>query len=1132
MDPAAEVDYGMTIFSEETASHSEPIVDIVAVQGLGSHPYWTWMRNGVNWLQDLLPQAVPGARISAWGCNTHYIGRVPQYNLYQCGANLLRSLDLHRSQALITAALDPDKYSLLCDSVVGIIYLGTPHTGTTAATAANKILMAVKTMDLAMVNLSIIHELENGSSTLFELQSSMHVRYKHCKVVCFYETVPDSKTKVMIVPQESACLTDGSDECALETDHSGMNKFDSARDANFIKISDAIKALFQLAKESDFRGVSISGLRGEGQPLQRKGGYPRRTLSKYFSGREKELGLIDAAFKDEDEEDDSPITVAIHGMHGIGKTQVALAYIRLSRRKKDDVIWINGDNFESARASFIAVIGLSSSDPDAMSKTCRWLEERAESGSKGWLLVLDNFTSHATSFFEHLPTAAPAGRILITTNEEDLANLKTTEMRGRKRCISLEKMEESESLYLFLKSCALPPAIETKEETKELAREILQLLGNLPIAIAQAASYQKRDGRHLEGLLEVLSNKDGKMKVLGHRYSAIDSSIRPLARLFNVAFSELEESYHDRADLLRLLSFLCPENIPIRLFSSFKYEEIPTPPVSTRKKSTWSCFRRQRRAAPAVQKPPLCRNLRNLLSDKTRRQEELYQLKKVSMLEQAVGTDHTIGLSYTMHDIICFLIQSLGVAPDTELTWFTLASDILYAVMADELEPESEQYMLNLAMCIPHITVLARLDVLERYRVPQFAYICHLAGGYFYDTYEPAEAVNMYSIAVSDRERACEEGLEPDEYNLLLSLQDLGNAERALDNYEAAQKLYDRALTGMTAIIGPDAPVTLRVRTKLAALAENQALYANAEEQYNKVIQGMGNASETETELSYVKEGLALVYRMQGLYVKSAEYLEEVRGMQKRDQSLDEYHPQVIQSQQNLAIAYFDLGRYTEAESLLVSSLERSREKYDDTHEITARSAMNLAMVWVYQGRFEDSEGMALRAIGPATTGFDPIKECTRFKRPYLIDALEILARTHEDLHKNAEAEAEYNVVLQSRESVLRPGHHLIFRTKESLARVYGDSGPEKASRAFAIFEEVLDNHRKELGEEHPDTLLTLQNYGSFLKRQGEKHVGKAQRVLEEAFEGRTRVLGPAHPLTLVSKASLVGMDVVKNGDV
>lgn len=82
--------------------------------------------------------------------------------------------------------------------MVGIVYLGTPHTWTTAATAANKILTIVKSIDLAMINMSIIQELEKGSSTLFELQSNMHIRYKHCKVVCFYETVPDSKTKVMV----------------------------------------------------------------------------------------------------------------------------------------------------------------------------------------------------------------------------------------------------------------------------------------------------------------------------------------------------------------------------------------------------------------------------------------------------------------------------------------------------------------------------------------------------------------------------------------------------------------------------------------------------------------------------------------------------------------------------------------------------------------------------------------------------------------------------------------------------------------------------------------------------------------------------------------------------------------------
>ena len=79
----------------------------------------------------------------------------------------------------------------------------------------------------------------------------------------------------------------------------------------------------------------------------------------------------------------------------------------------------------------------------------------------------------------------------------------------------------------------------------------------------------------------------------------------------------------------------------------------------------------------------------------------------------------------------------------------------------------------------------------------------------------------------------------------------------------------------------------------------------------------------------------------------------------------------MIQSQQNLAIAYFDLGRYTEAESLLVSILERSREKYNDTHEITTRVAMNLAMVWVYPNGYHDAEVSMQRVVATGAGRFD-----------------------------------------------------------------------------------------------------------------------------------------------------------------
>ena len=43
-------------------------VSIVAVHGLGGHPYDTWTHdNGIMWLRDLLPLDMSDARIMTWG---------------------------------------------------------------------------------------------------------------------------------------------------------------------------------------------------------------------------------------------------------------------------------------------------------------------------------------------------------------------------------------------------------------------------------------------------------------------------------------------------------------------------------------------------------------------------------------------------------------------------------------------------------------------------------------------------------------------------------------------------------------------------------------------------------------------------------------------------------------------------------------------------------------------------------------------------------------------------------------------------------------------------------------------------------------------------------------------------------
>jgi serine/threonine protein kinase len=63
--------------------------------------------------------------------------------------------------------------------------------------------------------------------------------------------------------------------------------------------------------------------------------------------------------------------------------------------------------------------------------------------------------------------------------------------------------------------------------------------------------------------------------------------------------------------------------------------------------------------------------------------------------------------------------------------------------------------------------------------------------------------------------------------------------------------------------------------------------------------------------------------------------------------------------------------------------------------------------------------------------------------------------------------------------------------------------------------EAALAIRRRELGDDHPDTLTSLNNYASVLEKIGRVH--EAESVYRDALERRRRLLGEDHPKTLMS---------------
>jgi tetratricopeptide (TPR) repeat protein len=90
-------------------------------------------------------------------------------------------------------------------------------------------------------------------------------------------------------------------------------------------------------------------------------------------------------------------------------------------------------------------------------------------------------------------------------------------------------------------------------------------------------------------------------------------------------------------------------------------------------------------------------------------------------------------------------------------------------------------------------------------------------------------------------------------------------------------------------------------------------------------------------------------------------------------------------------------------------------------------------------------------------------------------------------------------------------------RMLNALAELFRNKG--EYDRALPLYEECLAKRKRVLGDNHPDTLISLGNLAFLFKTKGE--YDRALPLYEECLAKRKRVLGKDHPDTLISLNSL-----------
>ena len=96
---------GLSLLSSQSVDDSSEqgcAIDVVAIHGLNGDPRSTWSCKGpegeVFWLRDLLPKALPGARIYTYGYDSKLYLSPSTANLTSWGKGLLDHLSTLRDQ--------------------------------------------------------------------------------------------------------------------------------------------------------------------------------------------------------------------------------------------------------------------------------------------------------------------------------------------------------------------------------------------------------------------------------------------------------------------------------------------------------------------------------------------------------------------------------------------------------------------------------------------------------------------------------------------------------------------------------------------------------------------------------------------------------------------------------------------------------------------------------------------------------------------------------------------------------------------------------------------------------------------------------------------------------------------------
>jgi tetratricopeptide (TPR) repeat protein len=815
------------------------------------------------------------------------------------------------------------------------------------------------------------------------------------------------------------------------------------------------------------------------QPERRRirGGLPHRNPD--FTGRETMLRALRESLLSKI----SVLPQTLHGFGGVGKTQLAVEYIYRFLDEYDLVWWIPAEQQTLVLQSLAALSRqLGMQEMENLQERVDSVLTTLASSDMRWLLVFDN-ANQPEDLSRFMPSVG--GHVVITSRNHEWSQLGGA--------IEVDVFDREESIELIRK--------RGKDISPADADRLAEKLGDLPLALEQAATWQSGTGMPVGQYLELFDQHVQELLSEGKPTSYPTT----VAAFLHLAVERLRNESPASAELFELFAFLGAEPVPANLLRAGREAALSEP-------------------------------LRHALRDPIRMNRAIRELRRSGLAR----VDHNVQFMQ-VHRLMQLILRD-GMSEDESRRSLSNVQRLLAAANPGDPDEQPTSWERH-AEIGPHILpanlIAADLPDARQLVLNQARYL-YLSGDY-------ENSRRLAEIAVDVWQRAEGEGLGLTGQSTLLAMRHLANAMRSLGLSKEARELTLTAYEGMRnnpelgenheytlitangvaldlriqgnyraalavdrenvdrtrAVFGDEDGYTLRALNNVAVnlrmlgqLDDAYGIDADLVRQWSRTV-GPNRYQTLQCEANAARDLLAM-----GLHDEALTLVERVvPGLREE---FDAHHPYVLLAGRTYVIALMRVGQFQEATAHAREIYLGTRARLGPNHEHTLAMAMTLANTLRATGLVTEAFALAEEAVNQFRINFGP-------EHPLTLCAevnLAVLLRAQGD-HQAARRLDEHAV--EGFTTAFSDDHTYTLRTASNLSNDLAYAG--RGAAALEISQGAYDRLLVLRGDRHPHTLGAAANVAFDRLAVGDETVG--QQLLESTLAIMAEVLGQDHPGTL-----------------